>query len=162
MNGTDPLADLRPLHAPPPIAWWPPAPGWWLLLAAVLVLALVGVWWWRRNALQRAALRELKGMSALQEQPVKLAAAVNRLLKRYALICWPAHEVAALSGQAWLDFLDSKGGRDDFSSGSGQILLNLPYASSTDSAGSPIEAHAEALIPLARRWIKRNRPGSRC
>ncbi len=160
MNGSNPLAALRPLHAPSPIAWWPPAPGWWLLLAAVSMLALLSLWWWRRNAAKRAALRELDGMKSLQQDPVRLAAAVNRLLKRYALICWPASEAAALTGQAWLEFLDANGGQGDFINGPGQVLLALPYAPPSGSAASRIDAQAESILRLARRWIKANRPGN--
>ena len=93
----DPLAALRPLHAPAPVSWWPPAPGWWLLLLLVLVFALLLTFWWRRTTPQRAALRELKILAA---QPGQQAAAINRLLKRYALICQPGPETASLESDA--------------------------------------------------------------
>lgn len=160
MNATDPLAALRPLHAPAPISWWPPAPGWWLLLVIGLLLVLLGVWWWKRNAVKRAALRELKQMQTLHEEPAQLLAAVNRLLKRYALVCWPASQAAGLTGQAWLEFLDAHGGKGDFAKGPGQLLLTQPYASSSAHQTSAIDPHAESIIPMARRWIRGNRPGS--
>ncbi|MCB1936772.1 MAG: DUF4381 domain-containing protein, partial [Nitrosomonas sp.] len=69
----DPLAALRPLHAPPPVGWWPPAPGWWL--AAVLVAAVI-YWIYRyrkRMAPKRAALQELEWLEKNKDamgQPV--------------------------------------------------------------------------------------------
>jgi hypothetical protein len=157
MNDMDPLAALRPLHAPPAISWWPPAPGWWLLLAFLLLATLLGIWWWRSNAPKRAALRELKSMQSLVQDPVQQAAAVNRLLKRYALLCWPRHETAALSGEAWLAFLDAHGGKGRFTQGPGQLLMSQPYATaeSADSTTTPDQA---AVFRLVRNWLKANRP----
>jgi len=146
----DPLAALRPLHTPPPISWWPPAPGWWLLLLLILVLAAMIIWWRRRTALQRTALRELKSLEALKGQPVEQAAALNRLLKRYVRAGWPETKAASLTGEAWLQFLDTHGGQGAFVQGSGQALLTLPYGDAASSAND--------LITPVRHWIKANRP----
>jgi hypothetical protein len=147
----DPLAALRPLHAPPPIPWWPPAPGWWLLgvlLLGLLVLTLAALWRWRRRtAPRRAALAELRALPAGGE----LAGPVNRLLKRYALACFPRERVAGLSGRAWLAFLDEHGGEGRFRKGPGRVLANGPYG--------PDEPDEDpALLALARDWVRRNRP----
>ncbi len=156
---SDPLAALRPLHAPPPIPWWPPAPGWWLLLLFLVVSALLLLWWWKSRALQRVALRELKAMEPLGENPIQQAAAINRLLKRYALVCWPGADVASLTGEAWLEFLDAHGGNGDFTRGPGRALLTLPYAV---KGNSPLLIpHSSFIIQMVRRWLKANRPGRR-
>lgn len=148
----DPLAALRPLHEPAPVPWWPPAPGWWLVVVLMLVAAAVLFAWWRRSAVRRAALRELRDLKRKTGGPTALAAAINRLLKRYALICYPKAQVADLTGRRWLDFLAAHGGGRGFSEGAGQALLTLPYggegADGTD---------AGALLVLARRWIRANR-----
>ncbi len=150
MSGSDPLAGLKPLHAPPPISWWPPALGWWLLAALVLILALLTLWWRNRTTLQRAALIELESLATRLESPEQRAAALNRLLKRYALACAPGTDVGSLTGEAWLAYLDRHGGGEQFSRGPGRALLSLPYG-----GGAPA---ADDLLPLARRWIKANRP----
>lgn len=147
----DPLAALQPLHAPAPIPWWPPAPGWWLLLLLILVSALLLLWWRNRTAPQRVALHELKTLEPLGGRPVQQAAAINRLLKRYALACWPDAEAASLTGEAWLEFLDAHGGNGGFVRGPGRALLTLPYSSEVQ--------FIDELMPLVRRWIKSNRPG---
>lgn len=146
----DPLAALRPLHTPPPIGWWPPAPGWWIVLIGVIVIVWLVYRRRKRMAPKRAALTELNHLDnnrATLEQPVAM---LNRLLKRYALVCWPAHDVAALSGQTWLDFLDAHGGNGQFAHGPGQALQTAPY--------QPRHADIDALIALARSWIKTNTP----
>ena len=150
MKHTAPLDALRPLHAPPPIPWWPPAPGWWLLAGLVLVTLLGLLWWRRRTHLQRAALHELDALVQSGVPAEMQLAALNRLLKRYALACWPHSAVASLSGGAWLAFLDAHGGVTGFSEGPGQALLNGPY--STNAELSP------KLLSLARRWIRANHP----
>jgi len=146
----DPLAALRPLHEPLPIGWWPPAPGWWivaLLIAACLLL----VYRYRKNrVLQRAALNELVMLSKhcnTIDQPV---AQLNQLLKRYALVCWPAEKVASLSGQSWVDFLDATGGNGKFSEGAGGLLMSGPYRQE--------QVDMNELIKLAHHWIKTNTP----
>ncbi len=146
----DPLAALQPLHAPPPIPWWPPAPGWWLLLLLMLAAVALLLWRWQRAAPQRNALRELKSLEVLGESPVQQMAALNRLLKRYTLVCWPGNKAASLTGEAWLAFLDAHGGDGGFSRGPGRALLTFPYGGGA--------VHSNGLFPLARRWIKANRP----
>lgn len=147
----DPLAALRPLHVPEPISWWPPAVGWWLLIFAVLALLIVIYRYWRRMAPQRAALRELKIL--LKNPDNHPVAMLNQLLKRYALVCWPATTVASLSGKDWLEFLDSNGGNGKFSAGPGQILLTDPYQKQS--------VDLNELAALAHQWIKSNKPGNK-
>jgi len=149
----DPLAALRPLHEPAPVPWWPPAPGWWLAVVLVLVAAAVLFAWRRHTAARRAALRELRGLERKNSGSVALAAAINRLLKRYALACYPRAQVADLTGRRWLDFLATHQGGRGFSEDAGQALLTLPYG-----GGGAEGTDAGPLLVLARRWIRANRP----
>ena len=140
------LENLRPIQDPAPISWWPPALGWWLLLVALIVLIFTLRYWWKRKALRRAALAELSILE--RNVPENLPASINRLLKRYALNCFPAEDIASLSGKKWLRFLESHGG---FSSESGQALLDSLYRSDS------VEVDCKALIKAAKRWIKHNK-----
>lgn len=146
----DPLSQvLRPLHEPAPIGVWPPAPGWWaltLVLAAGCVLAFL---WYRSRAPQRAALAELKDL----ETAGASVAVVNRLLKRYALVCFPRSQVAALTGRAWLDFLLRHGGRDLFTDAAQDAILTEAYRGGRAESGQRGDLYA-----AARRWIKANGP----
>ncbi len=146
----DPLAALRPLHVPPPVGWWPPAPGWWLAMIIIAMTIYLSYRYYTRMAPKYAALKELKLLKTNRNTTDQPVALLNQLLKRYALACWPAETVAALSGQAWLDFLDAHGGNGQFSHGPGRILQFTPYQKQ--------QADLDQLITLARRWISVNTP----
>lgn len=143
----DPLAALHPLHPPAPVSWWPPAPGWWLLTALLLVLLGTGWWLHRRGALRRSALAELRILERTASDDTRVAAGVNNLLRRVALARFPRRQVAALSGEAWLQFLDSRARLSGFRDGPGRVLASAPY-----SARCRVER--AALLALARRWIR--------
>jgi hypothetical protein len=153
----DPLASLRAYHDPGAVSWWPPAPGWWLLaLVAVLVLLGLILWLrrrWRARATIRVARRELTELRARLRRDGDQAGflrALNLLLRRFALTRFPRAEVAALSGDDWLRFLDARGGGGAFTQGVGRVLGDGPYRRAT-------AYDAEALIGLAARWLRKQR-----
>ncbi len=149
------LGQLRDIHLPQPVSWWPPSPGWWLLAAFVLLLGVLALYLlyrhrqerWRRAALgEWQRLREawasgnIDGVSASRELSV--------LLRRVALARFPRHQVAALTGEAWLAFLDSAvPGQKLFTSGPGRALLEAPYA-------VQVEIDTEALFDACGRWLR--------
>lgn len=151
-----PLAgvDLHDILAAPPPTFWPPAPGWWLL-AAVLLGALSFIGWrlttaWYRRRRQARILSELDSLTT--QHPDQVASQISILLRRVALMSFPHREVASLTGNAWLTFLDRTGGRGAFSYGAGTVLATAPYA----AAHNTIVFDHDALISLARQWIKHN------
>lgn len=146
----DPIDALRPLHAPPPVSWWPPAIGWWVLAVIIIILLVVLYLHWQRLAPRRAALRELKILEKQIKAEPQMVAILNRLLKRYALVCWPSSTVAALTGEQWLVFLDAHGGNRQFTQGCGRLLATSPYRN------EPLPQ--DELVSLVRRWIKKNMP----
>jgi hypothetical protein len=156
--GANPLAGLRGYHLPGAISWWPPAPGWWLLALLVLALAAMLAWWLsrrhRRRAAARAAERELEDLRARLAEGGDAGEFVRNLsvlLRRYAIRAYPRREVAALTGEQWLRFLDSHGGDGGFSAGAGRALVELPYRPHiTPDAG-------EQMARLVEAWIRRNR-----
>ncbi len=120
----NPLDQLQPLIAPPPISWWPPAPGWWLL-AALLPLLLWGLWRLRKRLPQR----NKKARTELPLDPLRLAALqelaklkkpydgvsagpwlqqLNALLKRLCRSHYPNSQSHTMSGRAWLAYLDNR------------------------------------------------------
>ena len=156
------LDNLRDIVQPASIPWWPPASGVWLLLAlvAVWLAAGLGLWWvhWRRQAYRRAGLRELRGIAArLGHMPERAAALVDlaALLKRVALMAYTREQVAALSGNAWLTFLDRTGGTTRFTGGPGAVLAEV---SSRPGLGAALDvAQVEALVATAQDWIRQHR-----
>ena len=150
-DSADLLNNLRDIHAPPPVSWWPPAPGWWLLLVVIIVVLLV--WWrWRRaRPWRRHALRELQQLElefGTTGDVVLCVAQVSVLLRRVALSVRTPVTAAALTGDAWLKYLDELGSTQQFSTGIGRVLISAPYARA-ESVDVP------GLIILTRRWLKK-------
>jgi len=125
---------LRDLHLPEAVGWWPLAPGWWLIIA----LLFAGLGWlllrgWRRyrlNAPRRYALRTLAAAEAeyiSHQDPVRLAQQVSVLLRRAMLAYAPRREVAGLTGESWLAWLDRDLPVPYFHTEGGKSLLQLPY-----------------------------------
>ncbi len=144
--------ELRPLHLPEPPGFWPPALGWWLLAGVALLLVVV-IWllvkYQRRLRYRRAALQELKVLEQSDCSDSVLLASVSTLLRRAALLAFPASDCAGLQGDEWLKFLDSKlKGEDAFCRGAGQCLGAGPYQRQP-------EFERTALLQLCRRWLKK-------
>ena len=125
---------LRDLHLPDVIGWWPLAPGWWLLIAlAIIGLGLLirrGYQTRSRSAARRLALRKLNEIVAEyaeHKNAVTFTAGISELLRRTMLAYAPRLEVAGLTGEEWLEWLDRDLARPVFVSGPGRALLDLPY-----------------------------------
>ncbi|MGD8557863.1 MAG: DUF4381 domain-containing protein [Chromatiales bacterium] len=154
----DPVAQslqLRDIHLPPPPDFWPPAPGWWLLamiLVALLAWALVIAW--KKARLRRTQRRLLALLEELEltgrHEPGKLAQ-LSILLRRIALMHYPRQQVAGLTGEDWLHFLDSSGGDGGFANGPGRVLASGPYMPEL-----PGEYDPRGVIRLVRDWIRKN------
>jgi hypothetical protein len=154
MNGNATLDQLKDIHLPPPVGWWPPAPGWWLLLIGVAGLALAGYFLRRyfKHSYRRAALRELR---ALRENAIGLGdrsrlELLAALLRRVAIRSCGREQVAPLSGEAWLAFLDRSGKTGQFTTGVGRAL-------GSDLYRAGVEADLQGLFPLVESWIRRHR-----
>lgn len=157
MNDSDPLAALRPIHLPPEIGWWPPAFGWWMVAAVLALtlalLCLLALRRWKANRYRRAALLELEVLADGLSDPgsqAAFAAAANTLLRRVALRRYPSREVAALTGQSWLAFLDRSGRMDAFSHGPGLVFAEAAYDPTR-------ERDNHALHRVCRDWLRRHR-----
>ena len=113
MNPQDPLANLNPLRQPELITWWPLAPGWWLLLCIALLGLAALVYFlvrrYRGNAYRRRALQQLQQLQQeylVDRDASAYLAKTNALLKSVALVAYPRRDVAARSGEQWLNFLN--------------------------------------------------------
>jgi hypothetical protein len=156
------LARLRDIVEPAPVAWWPPPPGTWFVLALILIWTAVGLallWGrWRRSAYRRDGLRALaalrpglRGSDTRPEALLELAV----LLKRVALTAFPRADVASLTGDAWLAFLQRTGGTA-FGRKPASQLPACTYSGA--AARSLSRAESEAIADAARAWIRTHRP----
>ena len=146
------MSNLEEIELPESVPFTPETIGWYLL-AGLLVLALLWLAWrfwkrWQADAYRREALRELGEIEG--SSPERLP----ELLKRVALAAFPRTQVAELSGDAWLGFLDRTLGTTEFSRGAGRVLPDLAYDSGAASAMSREER--ANLFALARRWIQKH------
>lgn len=157
MNGApDPLSDLRDIHLPDPVSVWPPAPGWWIALIFVIGLIVFSVWAFRRFRTPiafKTARHELKGLResyAANQQDDTLTLGLSRLLRRYAMAVYGREQVAGLTGQKWLAFLNEKGMTRQFTDGAGRVLVSAPY-------GSKESVQVQELITTVEQWLQGNR-----
>jgi len=149
---------LRDLHLPEPVGWWPLAPGWWLVL--FLVASAIGYLAWRayknrqHNAPRRFALRELARFEAEyleHRNPVTLGKQLSELLRRGMLAYAPRDDVAGLTGEAWLEWLDQGMPLPYFHTDGGKSLLRLPYR---DPAGDFSDVDVAALLSAVRMRLR--------
>ena len=150
----DDALPLRDLHLPETVGWWPLAPGWWALIAlfAAGTAYLAWRWYraWRINAPRRHALRELARFEAAyleHQDPVTLGKQLSELLRRGMLAYAPRADVAGLTGDAWLAWLDDGMPLPYFHTEGGKSLLTLPYR---DPEGDFSDVDVDALLSAVR------------
>ena len=125
---------IRDLHLPEAIGWWPLAPGWWFLIA----VALTGLYFLLRRMLRahaagaarRYALKQLAAYSAeylKHGNGVLFCSQLSELVRRTMLAYAPRGEVAGLTGEDWLAWLDRDLDRSHFTAGDGRALIEWPY-----------------------------------
>ncbi|MGO7153335.1 DUF4381 domain-containing protein [Rhizobium leguminosarum] len=162
----DPITEtaLRSLHdivVPAPVSWWPQTWGWAvvaaLLVFAALLVTLRRIKRYRANAYRREALTLLEGVADKLRHPATRPDAIRELaevLKRTALAAWPRDEVASLSGDGWVRFLDA---HDEDRTGDTleRLLDDFEYHGAEIVAGLPSNVCSDLVI-AARRWIEQH------
>ncbi len=159
---SDPLSQLHGIHFPKPIAWWPLAPGWYVM-TALLVIVILAVTYLLYRQYQQCLRRRvvLKTIDHLAWQyqhqqitAVQALAQLSVLVKRIAISFDQQNMPQALSGKAWLHYLDQGLGQPEFSRGVGRCLLDGPYQKQVDFDA--------AVFELVIAWAKNKMAGKRC
>ena len=145
---------------PEAVSWWPTAPGWKVLAVIIVILLLfLCVRWmkrWWRNRYRREALRQLMQVQHhAGKQLQEVVAVLPYYLKVTALQAYPRQDIASLSGDNWLAFLDKQYSAAAFSEGIGRKLLAVAYLPQEQWQLS--EKDSEALISMSRLWISKHR-----
>lgn len=144
----DGLADIVTL---PPVSWWPPALAWFIVTGSVLALLSASAYaaWLRgrKNAYRVTALAELDRIG----QNPAAAMHIAEILKRTALATAPRQNVAALTGDGWMQWLNQTGNGVIFSERSQQILSESIYG-----AGQAGDEEMKVLANTARRWVEKH------
>lgn len=153
VNPADPLAALRDIHGPPAPEFWPPAPGWFALAGLAIVLGLaaaaVAARWWRAGRFRRealASLRSLRARHAAGTPDTEIAMELSALIRRVALARRPREEVAGLTGDRWLAWLEST--LPELGVSAGTALLHAPYA-------RRCRFDVARAIAASEHWIRR-------
>ena len=163
------LASLRDIHLPEQTgSVLPPGP---LLLAGggLLLLAMLGVYFARKRGTadwRQVAQREISVIR--QQMPnasaTETLAACSRLLRRVCMALAPRSEVAAMTGEPWLELLDSLHQSSEFSHGPGRALVDEPYRrpdtpGSTNTARDGKQPKAtEEVVSLVENFINHAGP----
>ena len=144
---------LRDIHLPDPIGWWPPAIGWWLLAVLVPLLCVLTLWLYKRitrkTAIKTAKklLLKIKLDGSIDEMDKLIA--LSAVIRRVAISISPRAETASLTGQAWLEYLDSSVKGTPFTLGAGKVLANTHYQK---TPATDLDIHA--LINVCEDWLK--------
>lgn len=154
------LHGIDEIVLPEPVSWWPQTIGWKLLALALGLWLLYRLYraaelWWK-NRYRRAALAQLDALQRqAPEQYEAVLASLPELLKATALHAYPRTEIAALSGDEWLAFLDSHYDGPAFSDKPGRQLLTVAYQDK--SRWQLSSEDARTLIEMSRRWLQQHR-----
>jgi len=149
---------LRGLQLPDAVGWWPLAPGWWLLIMLLVfgagLLLRDALRRRSRSAARRHALRQLQQYTAAYADhgnAVALGIEVSELLRRAMLAYAPRADVAGLTGEAWLAWLDRDLKAPHFTDGAGHSLLELPYR---DPANAEQSADIDGMLAAVRERLR--------
>jgi hypothetical protein len=112
------------------------------------------------NAARRIALEELarlRGSWRDAPNPVLLSTRLSELLRRAMLAYAPRKDVAGLTGQAWLQWLDRGLDEKPFTEGPGRLIRELPYRRADER---PDEPDVDGLLEAVRRRLETPLPES--
>jgi hypothetical protein len=147
---------LKDIHLPEAISWFPPAIGWWLLIILMPLLIYLSITLYQRLTRKTALKTAKQLLTQLINSPLdnnQKLSELSVLLRRVAISIMPAQQVASLTGDAWLAFLDSALKDAPFSTGAGRCLLDAPYRKLP-----PSDAELSALIQLCFQWLNAQKP----
>lgn len=148
------LGDFVEVASPGAISWWPQTAGWWWVGAALLAWLVYRGWGllrlWYRNRYRREATARLQQLAAAPS-PGGLVLEINKLLKLTAMAAYSRERVARLSGDNWVDFLNSHCPAAPFSTEQGQILALAAYT------GTELKPPAASrLLAASLAWVRQH------
>ena len=152
------ISGLEPIIAPEPVPFWPPAPGWYVAGALLLFVISYGLYRWYKakqaNRYRKEAINQLEQIRnvAFQEDPLHAISELNTLLKKTALAGFAREQVASLSGEKWLRFLEASCKQTPFSSHPGKTLAQVGYLRSATFELS--QSEWQDLFNLIEKWIR--------
>lgn len=151
----DSQLQLHDIHLPADPNIWPLAIGWWILMLLFFMLAITCFLKVKKMLRIKEHRKILRAEYASLEKKLIASpdknsiAETNVLLRRFALAYYPENNIASLTGDDWLHFLDQSIKTEDFSRGAGRILIEAPYRA------SELENYkSDEFIPLIHSWVE--------
>lgn len=148
------LGDFAHIVAPASISWWPSTVGWALLALLAVVLLVWALWQrakrWHASRYRREAQNRLKQLRSC-DAPEDFLQELNKLLKLTAMAGYSREQVAPLSGQPWVEFLNATCSEPPFSAEHFHWLSHGPYTA------EPLNPDERAgLCSAANAWIEKH------
>lgn len=147
------LQQLKDIHLPHAIPMWPIAPGWIIIFTLLIILISYLIYAWyqrnqRKNTVKFALkkLENLKGMIVDNPENINIAAEISTLIRRTALYYFRREEIAGLSGNDWLNFLNRSGNTTQFTDEAGHLLIDAPYRKINSTDLTPLFALTQAWL----------------
>ena len=126
----NPLDQLKDIHLPEQIEQFQLAPGWWFLIALTSGLFIYFVVQWNRKRrslyLLKPANLELNKIANAKPDNNAIAE-LSILMKRICLVYFPERQVAALSGESWVKFINQQVGKELFNEPQQKAFGQLTY-----------------------------------
>ena len=153
----DPLdLPLRDIHLPDGVAFWPLAYGWWILIAVIIMTAIIAFIVYKRNqkarisaiTLARVEFARITSEYQKSNETLMLVKEISILLRRLSISLFPRTEVASLTGEEWLVYLDRYVDGAPFTEGQGRMLVDAPYRQNVDTE------ELDTLIQQCHNWIE--------
>ncbi len=150
-------AQLKDIHLPEEPGIWPLAPGWWCVLLLTLLIAAVLIYLvrkYRQGAAKREALIQLQQIEIQyqkDEDSRRYYSDISKLLRRAAIHTYSREACAGLSGDAWLQFLQSHSTNGGFVDGVGRELVEVQFKPKCIEP-----ADTKAIYQLTEQWLRRN------
>ena len=152
----DPLdLALRDIHLPDGVSFWPLAYAWWVLIAVLVAIVLIAIFiYWRHKLAKisaitkaREELARITGNYQQSKNPLLLAREISILFRRLSISLFPRTEVASLTGDEWLTFLDQYVTGSPFSQGQGRMLIDAPYRQHVEADD------VDSFLSQCKDWI---------
>ena len=149
---------------------WPPGFGWWLLLLALIFAGYFAIIFIKKQRiLKRRKLRLVAAINRIsdidQSDSIKYLHELNATMKAIALDqfrylslqadqtkvseLYSKSQIAKLSGQSWLAFLDQTGNCNHFTQGVGKVLGDAHYRQTIDDMPD-----LDLLHKTCADWVK--------
>lgn len=154
---------LKPLHLPTEPGIWPLPWGYWAILAVSIVTVLLLIWLTR--SYKRKARAKKAALKLIESHNGSTPSSALEIIRQAALSYFPREDIAKLSGDQWLAFLDSQLDNPRFKANSHrwqQALYRKPTNIQTTNGDNTDGAHADReLINDCLHWVQYALPPKR-